>query len=625
MKLVRLHIDGFGKFHQLDISCEQGLNILYGKNEAGKSTLHAFIKAMLYGFHKIPGHGPEHDLRTKYEPWKSPEEYGGTLLLEQEGRQYEIQRNFQENAETLSILDVEKGIALEDPEAFLKTMLGTVTETTFDNTVSIGQLRSATGQGMVAELQKYIRNLSTTGDLSLSAEDAINDLDAEKNALSHQLVPQAAKSYASLVGEIRNMEKEIAKPEYANEYRKIQSLREETRDREIDRQTKKELLLQRIASEQTTMEQSGFHEPPEIEEAVQRTDTAYQTYQTLSGKAGANALIAPILLLALTLFGAVLSVLIYLSIRGQLPPMAAALAAMNFNPPVLLVVCAGISVLLLVISLFLFVRRSRRKKSLDAAAAMIRGILTKQLGAGDITAEAMAAFHNHMKALIDTSDALNADEAELAALTQELQTLSEDERKYDFELQKENEKQSELDGKLQHLSSIRNQADILAGTVQRNKEISEKLDALSLAIETLEELTGTIGQSFGHYLNEEAGKLISGITGGIYDSMWIDQKLNIYMNTPDKMVPLEDVSSGTMDQIYLAVRLAAASLLQSSVTDRLPLIFDDSFAMYDEDRLRSALHFITEIHTGQILLFTCHTREKRILEEENIPYNMTEL
>lgn len=161
--------------------------------------------------------------------------------------------------------------------------------------------------------------------------------------------------------------------------------------------------------------------------------------------------------------------------------------------------------------------------------------------------------------------------------------------------------------------------------MQRNKEISEKLDALSLAIETLEELTGTIGQSFGHYLNEEAGKLISGITGGIYDSMWIDQKLNIYMNTPDKMVPLEDVSSGTMDQIYLAVRLAAASLLQSSVTDRLPLIFDDSFAMYDEDRLRSALHFITEIHTGQILLFTCHTREKRILEEENIPYNMTEL
>lgn len=123
MKLVRLHIDGFGKFHQLDISCEQGLNIIYGKNEAGKSTLHAFIKAMLYGFHKIPGHGPEHDLRTKYEPWKSPEEYGGTLLLEQEGRQYEIQRNFQENAETLSILDVEKGSRSKTRRLFLRRCL----------------------------------------------------------------------------------------------------------------------------------------------------------------------------------------------------------------------------------------------------------------------------------------------------------------------------------------------------------------------------------------------------------------------------------------------------------------------------------------------------------------------
>ena len=44
MKILSLHIDGFGKFHNRDISFQDGLNVVYGKNEAGKSTLHTFIK-----------------------------------------------------------------------------------------------------------------------------------------------------------------------------------------------------------------------------------------------------------------------------------------------------------------------------------------------------------------------------------------------------------------------------------------------------------------------------------------------------------------------------------------------------------------------------------------------------
>ena len=49
MKILSLHIEGFGKFHDLDISFKDGLNVVYGKNEAGKSTLHTFIRGMLFG------------------------------------------------------------------------------------------------------------------------------------------------------------------------------------------------------------------------------------------------------------------------------------------------------------------------------------------------------------------------------------------------------------------------------------------------------------------------------------------------------------------------------------------------------------------------------------------------
>ena len=75
----------------------------------------------------------------------------------------------------------------------------------------------------------------------------------------------------------------------------------------------------------------------------------------------------------------------------------------------------------------------------------------------------------------------------------------------------------------------------------------------------------------------------------------------------------------------LAGAAGAQTSTASAVEARLPLIFDDSFAMYDEQRLASALRYITEIHHGQILLFTCHTREQRILENEDVKFNLIEM
>ena len=82
--------------------------------------------------------------------------------------------------------------------------------------------------------------------------------------------------------------------------------------------------------------------------------------------------------------------------------------------------------------------------------------------------------------------------------------------------------------------------------------------AIEMAQETMTELSSSIRDSFGLYLNKEASRLVSGITGGIYDSMSIDENLNVFLNTKSRLVPLESISSGAMDQVYLALRLAAA-------------------------------------------------------------------
>ena len=85
MKLLNLHISGFGKFHNQDVTFTDGLNVVYGKNEAGKSTLHTFIRGMLFGIEKQRGRASKNDLYNKYEPWAGSGTYEGWLRLESDG------------------------------------------------------------------------------------------------------------------------------------------------------------------------------------------------------------------------------------------------------------------------------------------------------------------------------------------------------------------------------------------------------------------------------------------------------------------------------------------------------------------------------------------------------------
>ena len=66
MRILDLHIDGFGKFHDLSVSFDKDLNVVYGKNEAGKSTLHTFIRCMLFGLERGRGRAARGDLYSKY-------------------------------------------------------------------------------------------------------------------------------------------------------------------------------------------------------------------------------------------------------------------------------------------------------------------------------------------------------------------------------------------------------------------------------------------------------------------------------------------------------------------------------------------------------------------------------
>ena len=745
MRFIDLHIDGFGKFHDLALSFDEGMNILYGRNEAGKSTLHAFLQAMLYGLERRPGVGSAARLHKKYRPWDTPETFGGQLRLRHEGKIYRIVRDFSaddlsgeitsvgalssreertslENTgihnasaeETamgacsaacagtatnaastvgssnaakpkgtpLEIWNESDGVRIENPKAFLMMLLGGISETAFENTVSIGQLRSATSRSMVRELKDYITNLSTTGDRSLDAAGALQLLKEQRSALEAKRVPEAAKSYVQLIGEIRNLEREISQPEYENQLRKYQELRSEVRTEQVDRQTRREELLQKTAAQEAVLSQAGFQTAEDIKETTAYADQLYQLCQIGAEPRQRMLRVSlPLLCGFLTLLFAVVGVLLlamaspafaarFCLVPEKLPGLAMLAAGLGLRTSVLAVGSLGLTLLCALLLGWRLYANGARTRFLRETTSELQLLLTKQIGSSEVTEAAMQSFHTHMEELARACAELEEHRTALQEVTAELQTLNNDERRYDVELQKQNEKQTELEGKLQHLSNVKNRAEMMKRTLDENDAITVEIDAINLAMETMNELQSSIQSSFGHYLNKEAGKLIAGITGGVYDSMWIDQNLDVFMNTPGKIVPIEDVSSGTMDQIYLALRLAAARLIQGGETGtttgmageqaaarmdvgttdaqiatrmgagaedghtkhavqhdeaRLPLIFDDSFAMYDEDRLSAALQYIMEIHQGQILLFTCHTREQRILDQKKLKYQLIKM
>ena len=227
MTLNELTIRGFGKFHDRTFTFSDGINILYGKNESGKSTLHSFLRAMLFGMERARGRAAKTDFFAHFEPWFGDGAYGGALKFTEAGHVYRLERYFTRNPLDLTIVDETEGREIQEPQAFLSKLLGNLSVTAFDNTVSIGQLKRSTDAGLVNELKNYIANMNTSGNMSLNITKACAYLKDQRRAFERQIVQDAAKNYAANLAEIRKIEETLASPDYVNH---ISELTEEDSD-----------------------------------------------------------------------------------------------------------------------------------------------------------------------------------------------------------------------------------------------------------------------------------------------------------------------------------------------------------------------------------------------------------
>ena len=629
MRILDLHIDGFGKFHDLSVSFDKDLNVVYGKNEAGKSTLHTFIRCMLFGLERGRGRAARADLYSKYEPWQNKAVYGGRMRVEKDGVIYRLERNFQKDQKAFVIVNETAGKEIEPTKGFMDFLLGGLTETAYNNTISIGQLKCVTEGGMVTELRNYIANMNTTGNLSLNITKATSYLKNRRKEFERQLTPEAARTYTALLTEIKNIEKEISAPEYENQLQTYQDLRSQVKNQLSEKQTERETLLQKIAKGRQALDGAQFTDEASIHAYQENARNTYAHYKEVADAASRRGRsVLPVIMLVLAVFCALgAGALGFLSSQTFDPVVFGTGALISVSTGMahytvgLICALSAAAVFFFAVGLIFFMKNRSLKQELSMTEKLLQEIFSRHLGDSSISGEAMTAFESRMEEFVRLSQVLERSEQSVQEQASEINALQAKETDCDDAISRQQKAQWELEKRLDHLAHCKDQTESLKQVLAENDRIREEITAIDLALETMTELSATIRDSFGLYLNKTASELISGITGGIYDSMSVDESLNVFMNTRTRLVPVEQVSSGTMDQIYLALRLAAAKLIQPE-GDYMPLIFDDSFVLYDEDRLHTALKWLKKAYPGQIIIFTCHQREAQMMTADQIAYHL---
>ena len=155
--------------------------------------------------------------------------------------------------------------------------------------------------------------------------------------------------------------------------------------------------------------------------------------------------------------------------------------------------------------------------------------------------------------------------------------------------------------------------------------MENKYKSLEIAANVIEELSKDIHSQFAPSINKKVGKIVEKITGGKYNNVRISETLNIGVENPitREIVDINNLSGGTIDQLYFSLRFG---IVNSMVDNRLPLILDDCFTQYDDNRLVNIINFLIDISAErQIILFTCHNREREILENLGVEFNLINL
>lgn len=234
MKIRELQIDGFGKFHNYHAEMSDGIQVIYGKNEAGKTTLRQFMIHMFFGMEKGRGIAARKDDYTKYVPINGGK-YGGTMVVEHRGEIWRIVRDFSSESSKIRLFYEETMEEVKLQEATLQNVLFESSKEAFESTVSMTQSDIRTGKQMQEILRNSMANIACSKDTRMDIAKAVDYLKMKRRQLRKSPV----------FSENEQLRKQMMQSEFPEDiYRKLEQEEEKLR-RRLDQKTS-ESFFQKI-------------------------------------------------------------------------------------------------------------------------------------------------------------------------------------------------------------------------------------------------------------------------------------------------------------------------------------------------------------------------------------------
>lgn len=217
MEIEKINIDGFGKFHKYNALTTDKIQVFFGKNEAGKTTIRKFMISMLFGLERARGVAAENDDYIRYMPVNGGN-YGGSVTIRKGKTFYRIIRNFSKEQKNLRMFYEDTMEEINLPGTTLQRILFDSDKTAFENTVSMTQADIRTGKEMKEVLQNSMANLRSSKNVGIDLRKAVDYLKIKRRQkrkdsafVQVDILRKQKNEFKYDVGQLRRYEQEERK------------------------------------------------------------------------------------------------------------------------------------------------------------------------------------------------------------------------------------------------------------------------------------------------------------------------------------------------------------------------------------------------------------------------------
>ena len=610
MKLVSVSITAFGKLKNVAFNFADCVNILQQANGFGKSTLCAFVRAMLYGLnygYKLVDGNRTNDV-TKYQPWDATGKFGGSMEIAHEGKTYRIERFFGATAKSESciVTDTSTGRQLNIPnpgEHFLGLSVDS-----FDRCTYLPQeyVAIVPNENFDAKLANLVE------DSALDYDKLQDKLRAYKKTLRYERgiggeIPTLENEIFQLKGKLASAQNEVAERKRMGEQLvQIEQSLEQIAKEETALQAKVEQLQQSLYQAQPSpadvelakkideVELKIASVPQSITQDYAKVEQLQSQLKVLEKKRNVNNQRKKLFTIS---FAVALLLAVVLACVKQYVP-------------------AGIvGAVAIACGVLAFANNGKKDVAqMEEIGANIQQIVAKYLSPNGKTLEEMCNqlwnYHNDYQTNLTVRKALgnrpvmqtnqgaisaelNQTKTRLQALVDRKQSLTRSAHELQFRLS-------------QPTTSLVDIADEIAEKEQLLAEAKRKYQVATQTSELLAQAKLSLSSAYIPELCAKTQNLLNAVTQGNYKVV-TDRTFAISLQENGQTKPLSAFSRGIKEITLLCFRVALAELIYGK--DIPLLIVDDAFVNFDEQNFERATTLLKQLSAKtQVIYFTCHDR-----------------